>query len=285
MPCRPGSSRSAAPPSNPSPVDRSRSCSTGSRSPEPDEHTHLADVVPLFFLPGATPVAVPPGPLAAAAAALLDGAPQQSGAGGQEPAAWWRAGPLGVLVRVTQGHGALSTDLAVVIDDRAEALTEPGYDDAWRNGCGSATPSALRTGPMSITTVSQALATTGTAAGTLVETEPAAARTPVGETAREAADLPPRMAQTGGERLLGGRGGPAHRSWPQTGRAPVPVVGDEVEGIVVDLAWPAYRIAVFVTPDPDTRRELEAAGWRVLGPDLEPLLAALAAATPSTEGP
>ncbi len=63
------------------------------------------------------------------------------------------------------------------------------------------------------------------------------------------------------------------------------MVGDEVEGIVVDLAWPDRRIAVFLTPDPDTRRELEAAGWRVLGPDLEPLLAALAAATPGTEGP
>ncbi len=161
------------------------------QKPAPDEHTHLADVVPLFFLPGATPVPVPPGPLAAAAAVFLDDPPSEPGAEGTEPAFWWRAGPLGVLVRVTQGHGALSTDLAVVIDDRDDALTDPGHDEAWREWLRISNALTLRTGPMSITTVSQALTTTGADAGTLVETEPAAARTPVGETARETVDLPP----------------------------------------------------------------------------------------------
>ena len=56
----------------------------------------------------------------------------------------------------------------------------------------------------------------------------------------------------------------------------VPVVGYEAEnGIPIDFAWPDARIAVCLDLDPDDRRVLEMAGWRVFPDDPDAVVAAL----------
>ena len=54
------------------------------------------------------------------------------------------------------------------------------------------------------------------------------------------------------------------------------VVGYEAEdGIPLDFAWPDERIAVCLDLDPEERRVLEMAGWRVLPDDPDAVFAAL----------
>ena len=65
----------------------------------------------------------------------------------------------------------------------------------------------------------------------------------------------------------------------EAGVAP-PVLGEEVEVddefMVLDLSWPAERVAVFAEPPAaGTRADLEGAGWRVVDADADMLLKAL----------
>jgi hypothetical protein len=56
----------------------------------------------------------------------------------------------------------------------------------------------------------------------------------------------------------------------------VPVVGYEAEGgVPLDFAWPDKRIAACLDLDPDERRVLEMAGWRVFPDDPDAVFAAL----------
>lgn len=61
--------------------------------------------------------------------------------------------------------------------------------------------------------------------------------------------------------------------------ASLPEQGEEVEGIIVDLAWADPKIA-FVADDldADSRTELDQAGWRVIdGSEEDPIAALLLA--------
>ena len=272
------------------------------QQPDPEELAQLANAVPLFFLVGAHPVRVPAGPLASVAATLLDGQTPP----GDTPAMWWcpgqgsghanahahspGGGQVGVLVRVTSGQGTLSTDLAVVLDDRDEALVAPGHDDAWREWLRISNALSGRTGPMTITTLAQTLAD-GVATGQLIREQVPFPRTEAtigvasdsmpSDTAPQV--VPPTVQLSPAwQEQLDNTYSPAEAALVRrlAGHAnlPVPVVGHESdEGIVIDIAWPAQRIAVFVDAATSDRRDLEAGGWQVLGPDLEPLLAALEA--------
>jgi hypothetical protein len=63
------------------------------------------------------------------------------------------------------------------------------------------------------------------------------------------------------------------------GSVPVPVVGYESEeGIVIDVAWPDLKIAVYLDPNPDDCRDLEAAGWTLLAAETDALIGALSEA-------
>ena len=260
------------------------------QKPEVSEHTSLADVVPLFFTPAGERTSVPAGDLAPAAAALLTGEPGSRPSGsagalppgeppsGQGPAMWWRSGPVGVLTRVSWQPGTLLTEIAVVLDDRDEALTDQGHAEAWREWLRIANALNLRTGPFTICTLRQV--TDGTTGGA-----PSGGSEPQAGTGAEPGDVPAEVLDPAWQAQVDQTIDPAEadllRRLAATGVVPVPVVGYEsAEGIVIDAAWPDRRIAVYLDPDPDDRRDLEAAGWRVLDADVDTLLAALGVAWP-----
>jgi ATP-dependent helicase YprA (DUF1998 family) len=251
--------------------------------PEVDSHRTLADIVPLFFSQGAEPVTVPGGDLAGAAGALLDGAlpggAEVGSAGGPPVSAhWWRRGPLGVLARMESVAGALATKIAVVLDDRDEALVGDGHAEAWREWLQISNALNLREQPMSITTVSQVL--DGAAGGSVLESTPVA--DPGAEPA-DLAELPPEWAVEA--ELLSAEEARLVRVLAAAGGVPVPLVGHESEsGIPINLAWPALKIAVLLEPEPGDREDLQAQGWQVLDPDPGQLVALLATRTSVDQG-
>ena len=61
-----------------------------------------------------------------------------------------------------------------------------------------------------------------------------------------------------------------------TTTVPAPRVGYESdEGIIITVAWPDHRVAAYLSPDPDDRRDLEAVGWHVLAADVAAIAAVL----------
>ncbi|MDQ1288833.1 MAG: hypothetical protein QG622_2399 [Actinomycetota bacterium] len=276
------------------------------QQPDPEELAQLANTVPLFFLVGAQPVPVPPGSLAEAAATLLGGAvrsgavpsgavPQGDTPPGDTTALWWRPGranshgtgpddgPLGVLVRIDQGHGTLSADLAVVIDDRDDALTEPGHDSSWREWLRISNVLNGRIGSTAVTTVTTVTQVLADRADTGYPTgQPTGYGTGHGTTSATAPRdaVPAIRLSPAWQEQLDNACSPTetaliHRL-AEHGSIPVPAVGHESEqGIIIDIAWPTRKIAVLVDPSPLDRQDLETAGWRVFDPDLELLLETL----------
>ena len=51
----------------------------------------------------------------------------------------------------------------------------------------------------------------------------------------------------------------------QTG-LPVPDVGEEVDGIPVEISWPTHKIAVTLGLDSDERQDLADSGWTLCEP-------------------
>ena len=57
-----------------------------------------------------------------------------------------------------------------------------------------------------------------------------------------------------------------------------PLYGEELsDGIPVDFVWPDQRVVVVLDVDEETARDLAAAGWRVVNPDVEAIVEALRA--------
>jgi hypothetical protein len=95
-------------------------------------------------------------------------------------------------------------------------------------------------------------------------------------------DLPPEwqaardLAMSGAERIFI-EGFARHAARDAAASVARPVVGHETEdGLPIDFAWPDERIAVFLDdPDPEERRDLESARWRVFTGDPDTVYAAL----------
>jgi hypothetical protein len=245
------------------------------QQPQPHERAGFADALPLFFVPGATLVQVPEGTLAPAAATLL----AEGSLHGPSTALWWRRGHLGVLCRLIPRPGALSSEIAVVLDDRDSALADPAHAAAWREWLGLANALNLRTQPVTVTTLTAAgepvrdsvLArpgTAGSAAGGVPDSAGGSGDVP----------LPPQWtsciadaASAVEETFL--------RALARQARVPVPRVGFESdEGIVIDAAWPDHKIAAYVAVEPADRDDLASAGWKVVEATVDAVTAALAAA-------
>ncbi|CAM2808996.1 DEAD/DEAH box helicase [Skermania piniformis] len=62
---------------------------------------------------------------------------------------------------------------------------------------------------------------------------------------------------------------------------PVPVVGEEVDGIPLDVAWPAVKVVLAVGLDDAEQEQLSVAGWTLCEPDRDQLVTALEAAAPA----
>jgi ATP-dependent helicase YprA (DUF1998 family) len=265
------------------------------QKPDPDDQATFAAITPMFFTPGAVPTGLDPGGLAPTAARLLTIDPTDATpVGGQPAAQWWRHGPLGVLTVARQQNGVLHTDIAVVLDDRDSALTEPGHADAWREWLRISNALNLRETSHTIATLSQLTAAPATAAaGAAV-----AAGTGAAEVTR-AGGLPLPRPGAGGAAVvdvypelpadwavqLELAEGPEEAAFlvelATTTSVPTPRVGYEsAEGIIIPAAWPDHRVAVYLDADPDDRRDLEAVGWHVLSADVSAVAAALTGPPP-----
>jgi ATP-dependent helicase YprA (DUF1998 family) len=160
----------------------------------------------------------------------------------------WRDGGFAFAVRMP--GGPLSTEIAVIIDDDDSALTSD-FKDIWREWLHWSNLLNFRSLPASITTRRHSALVTPVAAQPVGPPEPVAALAGEWRDAYEQAD------PDGRELII---------VLSQTG-LPVPDVGDEVDGIPVEISWPAHKVAVTIGLDNDERQELADSGWTLCEPE------------------
>jgi hypothetical protein len=229
--------------------------------PQPDAVRNVARAVPMLLSAGAQPVQVSDtASLAEVARAVLVNEQLPTG---PRRVHLHRRGALATVVEMVD---AGVVRVAAVLDDRDEALDD-AHADAWRAWLCLSNALALRDWPTVVTTTSlvapAAFDTTdgrprrlvGAWADVYEAAAPGEERNLVAVLAAEAALTPP-------------------------------VVGAEgPEGIPLDLAWPDRRVVVaFDHMPPADRADLAAAGWQVVEPSPELIVAALAAAAPQQTG-
>jgi hypothetical protein len=217
----------------------------------------------MFLSRGAQPMQVPDmvGLEDVARAVLLD----EHLPSGDRRVHLYRAGALAAVVEMLPG---MVVPVAVVLDDRDEAIDE-AHAAAWRAWLRLSNALALRDWPTAITTTSL-IAPPSTAP---VTDDTVRHGRPVGAWA-DAYDA----AAPGPERVL------VAALAAHDGLTP-PVVGAEgPDGIPLDLSWPDLRLAIaFPHMPPQDRADLAAAGWLVVDPSPDLVLAAVADA--ATHGP
>jgi hypothetical protein len=234
--------------------------------PSPGDVSRVARAVPMFLGPAATPVQLPEGMrLEDAARQVLLG--EKLPETGTRVAAYWRSGALALVVE----PGPL-VKMALVLDDREGSL-DSSHADAWRQWHCLSNALALRDWPTVITTTS--LVGSAAAAPALMQpVEQVPAGLDIGWSEAW------QSASAGLERdlivTLATRGAPAP-----------PAVGAEgPEGIPLDLSWPQVHVvgATSRMPDED-RQDLEAAGWQIIEPQPDAIVAALASAQAAGTNP
>ncbi|GAA4693931.1 DEAD/DEAH box helicase [Phytohabitans rumicis] len=230
-------------------------------NPSPDAVRNVARAVPMFLSMGAQPIlASDTASLEEVArAVLLD----EHLPTGTRRVHLYRAGAFAAVVEMT---GANVVRVAAVLDDRDAMLAE-AHAEAWRAWLRLSNALALRDWPTTVTTTSL-VAPSGPAP---VDETPGPGR-PVGAWA-DVYDI----AAPGEERkLVAALAG-------YDGLTP-PAVGVEgPDGIPLDLSWPDLRVVVaFEHMPPQDRADLSAAGWRIVEPSPDLVVAALAEASTYT---
>ena len=232
------------------------------QNPDLQGHRTLANYLPLMFAPAAKLVWTDPADdLAGEAALRLVDPDREASAGGAEPNAWWwSAGPARCLTRMS----GQVMEMALVLDDRAEALYEAHHADAWREWLRISNALNLRDQPTWISAVTETLAQAALSPAAKPADDRTAGLPPEWETIRE-------FALDGAERSF-------VEALGRLGSVPVPVLGYETDaGIPIDFAWPDAHIAVRL--DEDGGHELQPEGWRWLPPDPTAVAAALRGGT------
>ena len=241
--------------------------------PDVDGHRVLANRLPFLFVPAAKQFTIDPTADLAREAALrlLDPARITPAGDAGTIAWWWSAGSVGCLTRASGSNLELARmEMALVIDDRTENLADKDQAaDGWREWLRISNALNLREQPTIITAITEASGE-GVADGVQHGTVPDDGVEPPPEW-QAAHDL----AASGAERIfieeLARRAAGGAAGW-----LAMPVVGHEAEnGIPIDFAWPDARIAVCLDLNPDERRDLESAGWRVFPYDPDAVVAAL----------
>jgi hypothetical protein len=155
-----------------------------------------------------------------------------------------------------------------VLDDRDQAL-DATHADAWRLWLQLANAMSLRDWPTVITTASRV----GSPAAEVAAPEPAASDgLPDGVDESWASAY--ESAASGVERDL-------IRLLAAHGELKAPLIGAEgPDGIPMDICWPNLRVAVdlYDMPDQD-RSDLHSAGWQVVKPEPDAIIAALSGNT------
>ncbi|GIL33998.1 DEAD/DEAH box helicase [Phycicoccus sp. DTK01] len=198
-----------------------------------------------------------------AARAMVRGEAVASGPGGTQ-GIWWQSGHVGVLTTVDTEHQQ-ATETALVLDDRPEAVAHPAHAAAWRRWL----------------QLSNAFATTGHPVVLVTSASGLVADSADGSVAdRRRQEMLERVAPEWAALLRQVDAGVATdliAAWSAAGVRP-PVYGAEVaDGIPVDFAWLAERVAVLLEGDDDTVADLVAAGWRVAASDVNSVVTALGA--------
>ncbi|OBB77110.1 DEAD/DEAH box helicase [Mycobacterium sp. 852014-52144_SCH5372336] len=170
----------------------------------------------------------------------------------------WSFGGFAFAVRMT--GQPFSAETAIFIDDNDDALHTDSRD-SWQEWLKWSNLLNFRTVPAVITTRRQLMYATPEQPITPVPKE---TMEPTGLTGAWLAAY--EEADTGGQELI---------IKLADADVPAPDVGEEVDGIPVELTWPTWRIAVDIGLDDSERQDLAAAGWTVCPPDIDTLKAAL----------
>ncbi|AMY18052.1 MULTISPECIES: DEAD/DEAH box helicase [Nocardiaceae] len=176
----------------------------------------------------------------------------------------WRSSTVAVAVRVPSS-GFHDCEIAVVLDDADEALGDNAAD-AWREWLLWSNLLQLRQRPAVLTTRRHLESASMSVAA---PTPPAAPSTGVGD---GAVSLPADWQSVFDEVTDAVKGVVVRLA---DAGLPAPVVGEEVDGLPVELSWPAVRVVCDVELTDSDRVSLQTAGWTVCAPDRESALAAL----------
>ncbi|WP_245701206.1 DEAD/DEAH box helicase [Sanguibacter gelidistatuariae] len=238
--------------------------------PSPEGRRVVARAVPMFLRSGADSfTAAQDRTLAEIAADRLQeiAVPE-----GPRRIAVWRCGALAVAIEPRTSV----IDVALVLDDRDEAL-DVAHGDAWREWLRLGNHLALRDWPTTITTLSQVLAAPAQSQLDM-RVDPRLATTPESDTDWTPDWRAAHMSSApGAEReLVAALAGIPGVTAPNIG-----VEGPE--GIPIDIAWPAHKVAVAPVTMPEVdRADLLAAGWRLVSSDPATIIATLFATAGTT---
>ena len=183
-------------------------------------------------------------------------------------ASWWREDHLGVLVRL---QGSTPTEVVVALDDRDVSVLHQDHRRSWQRWLQLSNALAVTSLPTTITSL-----------GALTATAPVQApRAGVETSTAVGADVPHEW-----EALVAGLlGGAAESNLVLalvTADLPVPGYGLEVaNGIPVDFAWPAAKVAVLLDPLESDAADLDAEGWLLVPPDPTAIATAVTERTPA----
>jgi ATP-dependent helicase YprA (DUF1998 family) len=226
------------------------------QNPQPEQRRRLADWLPVA---GILSIGGPSAPRAAATDSLantalhaIDGTTETDGA---SDTIAWSFGTFGLAIRMTgQPNHA---EVAVVLDDADTAL-HPDNRDAWREWLRWSNLLNFRTIPPVIATR---------------------------HSARHEAPERTTMPESAGVVALSGAWLEAYEMADPAGQQlivqladaglPAPVVGEEINGIPIELSWPTYRVAIDLGLADDEREELAKSGWAVCAADLDTVTEAL----------
>ncbi|PXY20009.1 DEAD/DEAH box helicase [Prauserella flavalba] len=225
-------------------------------APAPDAVRAVGRAVPMLLSRGAQPVSVTDtiDLEVVARAVLLD----EHLPVGDRKVHLYRAGALAAVVEMLP---TMVVRVAVVLDDRDETLDD-AHADAWRGWLRLANALTARDWPTVITTTSLVTPASAPVEESTQEDRPLGAWADVYDAA--ASDFERQLITA-----LAAHGGIVP-----------PTIGTEgPDGIMLDVSWPAQRVAVAFdhTPQQD-REDLIAAGWQVVEPTLEQIVVALASA-------
>lgn len=224
-------------------------------APKPADIATVAKAVPMFFNGGTAAGYADDVSLAAIGRATLTG--EALPPGGRKVVVHKR-GALAIVIEPKKS----TVDVALVLDDRDEAF-DASHAEAWQLWLQLSNALALRDWPTAITTTSL----TAAVATRPPTPEPANDGLPDGVDERWVAAY--QAAAPGAERSLIAVLAAAGMDAPQVG-------AEGPQGIPMDLSWPRLHVAVafYEMPDED-QADLHAAGWDVVQPDADVIVAAL----------
>lgn len=219
----------------------------------------LARALPMILRAGSVPVPFgQDSPLEAAARVFTQGLPRSGG----QAADWVSAdGPLVSATRLKSGG---ATDFALVLDDRDEALSSTDFDHAWRMWLHLSNVVGWRTdmSGVEITTRSRLPASAPASASAPA---PDVVVLPAAWAALAAYASPPERAVID---KLGASGGA------------VPEMGIEAAGgIPISFAWSTVKAAIALDLEDGEADAVRAAGWTLIDPESDDLVAEVATLT------